>query len=62
MYSLFGAIHYSRIILNNLAKKGDIDELHTETAKDYIHNQSNECPNGCEFGCCTILEQYTIYK
>jgi hypothetical protein len=46
VYSLFGAIDYSQIILNNLAKNGDINELQTGTAKDYIHNQSNEYPNG----------------
>jgi hypothetical protein len=55
VYSLFGVIGYSQIILNELAKKGDIDKLQSGTAKDYIHNQSNKCPNGYEFGC--ILEQ-----
>jgi hypothetical protein len=55
------AIIYSRIILNNLAKKGDIDELQTGTAKDKIYNQSNECPHGYGFGRCAIPEQYTIF-
>jgi hypothetical protein len=62
VYSLFGAIGYSRIILYNLAEKGDIDELQAGTAKDYIPKQSNENPNGYEFGCYAILEQYIIYK
>ncbi len=62
VYLLIGAIGYSQIIFSNLDKKGDIDKLQTGTAKDYMHNQSNECLNGYEFGCCTILEQYTIYK
>ncbi len=57
VYSLFGAIGYTQIILNNLAKNADIDKLQTETAKGYLHNQSNEYPNGYEFRRCTILEQ-----
>jgi hypothetical protein len=62
VYSLFGAIGYSRSILKDLAKNGDIGKLQTGTAKDCIHNQSNEYPNGYEFGCCTILEEYSIYE
>ena len=63
VYSLFGAIGYSRNILKDLAKNGDIGKLQTGTAKDYIiHNQSNEYHYGYEFGRCTILEQYSIYK
>ncbi len=46
VYSLFGAIGYSRNILKDLVKNGDIGELQTGTAKDYIHNQSNDYPNG----------------
>jgi hypothetical protein len=62
VYSLFGAIGYSCNIPKDLAKNGDIGELQTGTAKNYIHNQSNEYPNGCEFGCCSSLEEYTVYK
>jgi hypothetical protein len=63
VYSLFRAIGHSHNILkDHLAKHGDIGKLQTGTAKDYIHNQINEYPNGYEFGVALFFRVQHLQK
>ncbi len=61
VYTIFGTIGPARKIVKDPAKTGNIGELPTGIAKDYIHNQSNEYPIDYVFGHWVNLENCSDY-